>query len=49
MLIVIFFLFLFCFLGLHLKHMEVQRLGVKYELQLLTYTTAHSTTRSLTH
>ena len=29
--------------------MEVSRLGVKSELQLPTYTTAHSNTRSLTH
>ena len=28
------------FLGLHLPHMEVPRLGVKLELQLLVYTTA---------
>ena len=26
--------------GLHLQHMEVPRLGVKLELQLLAYTTA---------
>ena len=31
---------LFCFLGLHQTHMEVPRLGVKLELQLLAYTTA---------
>ena len=36
-----FFVFLFfCFLGLHWRHMEVPRLGVQSELQLLTYTTA---------
>ena len=29
--------------------MEVPRLGVKSELQLPTYTTAHGNTRSLTH
>ena len=34
----IFFSFFFCLLGLHLGHMEVPRLGVKSELQLLTYT-----------
>ena len=28
------------FLGPHLQHMEVPRLGVKLELQLLTYATA---------
>ena len=31
---------LFCFLGLHLWHMEVPRLGVKLELQLPAYATA---------
>ena len=50
----------FVFLGLHLRHMEVSRLGVKLELQLLayatatatwdpTYTTAHGNAGSLTH
>jgi len=34
-----FFLFLFVFLGLHPWHMEVPRLGVKLELQLLACTT----------
>ena len=37
---------LFCFvvfLGLHLQHMKVPRLGVKSELQLPTYTTATAT------
>ena len=34
------FLFFFFFLGLHLPHMEVPRLGVKSELQLLAYATA---------
>ena len=29
-----------CFLGLHLQHMEVPRLGVQSELQLPAYTTA---------
>ena len=33
------FLFV-CFLGLHLRHMEVPRLIVELELQLLAYTTA---------
>ena len=37
------------FLGPHLRHMEVPRLGVKTELQLLAYTTAHSNAVSLTH
>ena len=40
---------LVCFLGPHLWHMEVLRLGVEWELQLPAYTTAHSNTRSLTH
>ena len=31
---------LFCFLGLHLWHMEVPRPGVKSELQLPAYATA---------
>ena len=39
----IFFLFLFCFLGPHLRHMEVPRLGVQPELQPLAYTTATAT------
>ena len=30
----------FFFLGLHLHHIEVPRLGVELELQLLAYTTA---------
>ena len=33
----------FCFLGPHLRHMEVLRLGVKSELQLPAYTTATAT------
>ena len=33
----------FFFLGLHLRHMELPRLGVKSELQLLAYTTAIAT------
>ena len=42
-----FWIFLFfCFLGPHLKHMEVLRLGVKSELQLLVYTTATETAGS---
>ena len=32
--------FFFCLLGPHLRHMEVPRLEVKLELQLLAYTTA---------
>ena len=41
--------FCFCFLGLHLKHMEVPRLRVQLELQLPAYTTVHGNTRSLAH
>ena len=33
----------FVFLGLHLQHVEVPRLGVKLELQLLAYSTATAT------
>ena len=32
----------FFFLGSHLPHMEVPRLGVESELQLLTYATAEA-------
>ena len=58
---VVFFvcLFVFCFLGLHLRHMEVPRLGVQSELQppatasatmeSATYPTAHGIVGSLTH
>ena len=35
-----FFLLSFFFLGLHLQHMEVLRLGVQLELQLLAYARA---------
>ena len=34
------FSFVFFFLGLHLRHIEVPRLGVKSELQLMAYITA---------
>ena len=34
---------LFCFLGPHLQHMEVLRLGVQSELQLPPYTTVTAT------
>ena len=37
------FILFVCFLGLHLGHMEVPRLRVKSELQLLAYTTATAT------
>ena len=36
-------LFFFCFLGLHLWHMEVLRLEVKLELLLLAYAIATAT------
>ena len=42
------FVYIFFFLGLHLWHMEVPRLGVDSELQLLTYTTA-TAMRDLSH
>ena len=34
------FIYLFIFLGPHPWHMEVPRVGVEWELQLLAYTTA---------
>ena len=37
------FFFFWSFLGPHRPHMEVPRLGVESELQLLTYTTATAT------
>ena len=40
MLAEILFLFSFCVLGPHPQHMEVPRLGVELELQLLAYITA---------
>ena len=36
----IIYLFIYCFLGVYLRHMEVSRLGIELELQLLAYTTA---------
>ena len=38
-----FFFLSFVFLGPHLLHMEVPRLGVQSELQLMAYTTAIAT------
>ena len=35
--------FFSCFLGPHLRHMEVPRLGVEWELQLPAYATATAT------
>ena len=40
---VLVFFGLFVFLGLHLRYMEVPRLGVKSELQVLACTTATAT------
>ena len=37
------YLFIYCFLGPNLWHMEVPRLGVKSELQLPAYTMAIAT------
>jgi len=41
--------FFFFFLGPHLQHMEVPKLGTESELQLLAYANIHSTTRSKPH
>ena len=43
LLILYFFILIFWFLGPHSWHMEVSRLGVKSELQLLAYPTATAT------
>ena len=43
------FVCFFVFLGPHLRHVEVPRLGAELDLQLQAYTTAHSNTGSLTH
>ena len=40
---------LVCLLGPHPQHMEVPRLGVESELQLLTYITATAMPEPLTH
>ena len=50
--LIILFIYLFiylCFLGPHLRHMEVPRLGAESELQLPAYTAAHGHAGSLTH
>ena len=39
---------MFCFLGLHLQHMEVLRLGVELELQLPAHAIAIAT-QDLSH
>ena len=44
-----FFSSFFLFLGLHLLHMEIPRLVVKLELQLLAYSTATAMPDPLTH
>ena len=36
----IIYLFMYCFLGPHLRYMDGPSLGVEWELQLLTCTTA---------
>ena len=41
--ILFYFLLVFFFLGPHLQHMDVPRLGAKPELQLPAYTTATAT------
>ena len=46
--LLIYFIYLFLFLGLHLWHMEVPRLGVESEVQLPAYTTA-TTTQDQSH
>ena len=46
--IIIIFFFFFCFLGLHSWHMDVPKLGVELELQLLAYTTAMATSVTYT-
>ena len=43
LLLLIFLILIFCFLGPYLWHMEVPRLGVKLELQLRAYTAATAT------
>ena len=45
----IIYLFIYLFLGPQVWHMEVPRLGLESELQLLTYTISHDNARSLTH
>ena len=42
------YLFIFCFLGPHLRYMEDPRLGVELELELLAYTRA-TATEDLSH
>ena len=40
---IILFIYLFCSLGPHMRHVEVPRLGVEWELYLPAYTTATAT------
>ena len=44
-----YFLNVLVFLWPHLLHIEIPRLGVESELQLMAYTTAHGNAGSLTH
>ena len=37
------YVFIFCFLGPRLRHMEIPKLGVESELQLPAYTTTTAT------
>ena len=41
-----FFFFFLTFSGLHLRHMEVPRLGIESELQLPAYSTATATSET---
>ena len=46
----LFLVLFFCFLGPHLRHVEVPRLGVKLELELLAcHSHSYHNTRSLAH
>ena len=42
-------LFIYCFLGPHSRYMEFPRLGIQWELQLSTYTTAKIRASSATY
>ena len=46
--ILFYFILFICFLGLHPQHMEISRLGIKSDLQLLAYPTA-TATQDLSH
>ena len=47
--IIVIIIIIICFLGLHPRHMEVPRLGIKSELQLPAYGRSHSNARSKPH